>query len=291
MLSMTGFGRCEWEQDGRRITVELKTVNNRYLDMNLRMPKGLSAQEEILRSRIKDRLARGHVDGFVTYQNLRQDAKTVTVDMPLAMGYLKAADEVAALGLEKRISALDILRLPDMVTVTQPEEDADALNALVLAATDRALDQLIAMRAKEGENLKRDLLEKLAAVEGFVARIKERAPLVVEDYRSRLTQRVKELLDGQTVLDEGRLANEVAIFSDRCSIAEELARLDSHIAQAHSLLEEKEPVGRKLDFLVQEFNREANTICSKSNDLTITQAGLALKNEIEKIREQVQNVE
>ena len=291
LLSMTGFGRCELEENGRRITVELKSVNNRYLDANIRMPRVLNLLEESVRGKIKSRLARGRVDVFIHYENLREDAKTAQVDVALLRGYLKALEVIGAEGaMENNVTLADIMRLPELVTLTTASEDMDAVTDLLNRALDAALDQMVEMRTVEGARMQADIEEKLAAVETTLAQVYECAPKVAEEYRSRLAARLEELL-GNIPLDEARLANEAAIFSDRCSIAEELARLTSHIEHTRMILQEKEPVGRKLDFIVQEFNREVNTICSKANDLVVTNCGLTMKNDIEKIREQVQNIE
>jgi len=291
LLSMTGFGRCELEENGRRITVELKSVNNRYLDANIRMPRVLNLLEEAVRSRIKERLARGRVDVFIHYENLREDSKTAQVDVALLRGYMKALEVIGEeSSLANNVTLADLMRLPELVTLTTASEDMDAVTDLLNRALDGALDQMVEMRTIEGAKMQADIEEKLASVESTLEKVYERAPQVAEEYRARLAARLEELL-GNIPLDEARLANEAAIFSDRCSIAEELARLTSHIAHTRLILEEKEPVGRKLDFIVQEFNREVNTICSKANDLVVTNCGLTMKNDIEKIREQVQNIE
>lgn len=291
ILSMTGFGRCELEAEGRRVVVEIKSVNNRYLDVNIRLPRAMSLLEEAVRGQIKARLSRGRVDVFVHYENLREDAKSAQVDVALLQGYMAAlAVMEKESGLENNVTLADLMRLPELITLSAASEDVDELARLMEEALDKALDQLIEMRRAEGEKMRADIEEKLKAIEDKRAEVAVRAPVVVEEYRARLSARLEELL-GDVALDEGRLANEVALFSDRCSIAEELARLNSHIEQTRAMLAADEPVGRKLDFMMQEFNREVNTICSKANDLAITNAGLTMKNEIEKMREQVQNIE
>lgn len=291
LLSMTGFGRCELEAEGRRMVVEIKSVNNRYLDVNIRLPKVMSLLEETVRGRIKSRVARGRVDVFIHYENLREDAKSAQVDVALLKGYLAAlAVMEKESGLANNVTLADLMRLPELVTLSAASEDMDALTALMNRTLDEALDQLVDMRQAEGEKLRADIEEKLSAIERMRDTVADRAPMVVEEYRARLAARLEELL-AEVALDEGRLANEVALFSDRCSIAEELTRLSSHIGQTRIMLADGGPVGRKLDFMMQEFNREVNTICSKANDLAITNAGLSMKNEIEKMREQVQNIE
>ena len=290
MQSMTGYGRGRAERDGRVISVELKSVNHRFLDLSLRMPKNLGFLEEAARRLLSGRLGRGHVDVFVNYENRREDAKSLSIDTAKAMALCGAGRELgAALGLAQSLTAADLLRFPDVVTLRENEEDSAALGALFEEAMDGALSQLIAMRAREGETLRRDVLEKAEAIEGLRQKIASRAPGVVEQYRQKLRERLTDLLQGR--LDEARFATEVAIFADRASIDEELVRLLSHLEQILKLCGEEEPVGRRLDFLVQELNREFNTIGSKAMDAEITRQVVSGKNEIEKLREQVQNIE
>ena len=289
MLSMTGYGRAARERDGRQMTIELKSVNHRFLDLAFRMPRNLLFLEEPTRKALGARLSRGHVDVFVTYRNLRSDARTVTVDRALYDAYARALDSVAGGDLKDDRSLMSIARLPDVLVVSEAEEDRDAVTALMLETLNEALDQLVAMRAREGEAMRRDLSEKVDAIERMTARIGERYPQTVEEYRNRLRTAVEELI-GQQV-DETRLLTEVAVMADRSAIAEELVRLNSHVAALRRLFEDPEPIGRRLDFLVQELNRETNTITSKSQDIPITQLALDMKSEIEKLREQLQNVE
>ena len=289
MLSMTGYGRAARERDGRQMTIELKSVNHRFLDLAFRMPRNLLFLEEAARKALGARLSRGHVDVFVTYKNLRSDTRTVTVDRALYDAYARALDSVAGGDLQDDRSLMSIARLPDVLVVSEAEEDRDAVTALMLDTLNEALDQLLAMRAREGEAMRRDLSEKVDAIERMTARIGERYPQTVEEYRNRLRAAVEELI-GQQV-DETRLLTEVVVMADRSAIAEELVRLNSHVAALRRLFEDPEPIGRRLDFLVQELNRETNTITSKSQDIPITQLALDMKSEIEKLREQLQNVE
>jgi len=289
MLSMTGYGRAARERDGRQMTIELKSVNHRFLDLAFRMPRNLLFLEEAARKALGARLSRGHVDVFVTYKNLRSDARTVTVDRALYDAYARALDSVAGGDLQDDRSLMSIARLPDVLVVSEAEEDRDAVTALMLDTLNEALDQLLAMRAREGEAMRRDLSEKVDAIERMTAQIGERYPQTVEEYRNRLRAAVEELI-GQQV-DETRLLTEVVVMADRSAIAEELVRLNSHVAALRRLFEDPEPIGRRLDFLVQELNRETNTITSKSQDIPITQLALDMKSEIEKLREQLQNVE
>ena len=291
MFSMTGFGKGEYKADGIEISVEVKTVNNRYLDVAIKSPKIFNAYEEIIRSAVRERITRGHLDVFVNYIDKRERPKSLYVDAGAAAGDCAAAkkrkDMVTGRADDFTLTAL--MRSPDVVRQEETQGADEALLNALQAALCKALDNLNAMRKKEGEKLSDDMLSRMDAVEKLVDEISARAPLVAAQYKSKLEERMKEILNG-AAYDEARLLTEVAVFTDKANIDEELTRLRSHIAQFRNICRE-ERVGRKLDFLVQEFNRECNTVCSKSNDLKVTDCGLALKNEIEKIREQVQNVE
>ena len=290
MQSMTGYGRALVEEDGREMTVEIKSVNHRFLDVSCRLPRALGFLEDAVRRGVSARLARGHVDVFVSYVNRRQDARRVHVDTALARAYQSAIRElVAVLEDGQDMPLAEYARLPDVLTVTECEEDQDAVRALFERALDAALAQLIAMRVREGENMRRDMLAKMDALAALRGQIAQRAPLVVQEYREKLGNRLSALLGGE--LDEARFVTEVAIFADRAAIDEELVRLESHIAQIRSTASESQPVGRRLDFLVQELNREVNTIGSKASDTHIARLVVAAKGEIEKLREQVQNIE
>lgn len=292
LQSMTGFGRCEIERDGRRMNVEIKTVNSRFLEASIRLPRVLSALEETARGRIRARLARGRCDVFIHYQNLRSDSREATVDEGLLAAYLTAYRKIADMGgLPNDATAGLLARMPDVLTISDAQEDEEALQALLCDTVDGAVDNLVQMRTVEGGKLAEDIEGRLQEMERHLSMVEGRADLVVAEYRDRLYARIAELTEGKAPVDEARLATEVALFADRCAIDEEVVRLRSHISGCRDMLQEAKPVGRNLDFLVQEFNREVNTICSKSSDLTITQAGLAMKNEVEKIREQVQNIE
>lgn len=290
MKSMTGYGRCHIEEDGREMTVEVKSVNHRFLDISYRLSRTLSFLDDVVRKGVSARLARGHVDVFVSYANHRQDAKEVRVDTALAVAYKDALSQLAAaVGLEASVPLSDYARLPDVLTVQEKEEDQQAVRELFERALSGALDHLIDMREQEGARMREDILEKIANIESIRNRVAERAPLVVAEYRDKLHQRIAQLTEGE--IDEARLITEVAIFADRAAIDEELVRLLSHIAAIRETSDLSEPVGRKLDFLVQELNREVNTIGSKASDTMIAQAVVSAKGEIEKLREQVQNVE
>ena len=291
MLSTTGYGKGEYIEGGLELTVEIKTVNNRYLDVAIKSPRIFAAYEDVIRTTVRKKLTRGHADVFVSVKDKRERPTALSVDLALAKAYISAAQALKAENpdLPDDITLSSVLRYPDVLK----QEDAPTLDEELTKALDVALnialDKLNEMRAVEGQKLKEDMLARVATIENLVAEISARAPQIAQEYREKLTARVKEYLENANI-DESRLLTEVAVFTDKSNIDEELTRLRSHIEQFRSIAEEG-IVGRKLDFLVQEFNREANTTCSKSNDVTITRAGLALKNEIEKIREQVQNLE
>ena len=286
MQSMTGYGRARACRDGREITIELKTVNHRFLDLSFRMPKNLMFLEDMLRARINaSALKRGHVDVFVTYANTRADAREVSVDGTLLEAFaqaLKGAKE--ALDPYRRMTAAEALS--GTLTITQAEEDAGAVGELAAEAFDAALDKLMDMRLKEGDHLRADLLSNLEELSAFRQAIEARAPEVPLEYRQRLTARLEEW---QVNADAQRVAQEVAFMADHCAIDEELSRLESHIAQFRDSVENGIEVGRKLDFLIQEMNREINTIGSKASDGQIAQCVVSAKCVVEKLREQVQN--
>ncbi len=291
MFSMTGYGKGEYKSEGIEMTVELKTVNNRYLDVVIKSPKIFNAYEETIRSVIREKITRGHMDVFVNYIDKREKAKNLYVDAGAAAGYYNAAKKLKSLypDISDDFTLTALMRSADVVRQEEVQGADETLILALKSALSAALENLNVMREKEGKKLADDMLSRISVVEKLVAQIKERAPLVSSQYKDKLEEKIKEILNGVTY-DETRLLTEVAIFVDKSNIDEELTRLNSHISQFRNICKE-ERVGRKLDFLVQEFNRECNTICSKSNDLKITDCGLALKNEIEKIREQVQNVE
>lgn len=291
MYSMTGYGRSSVEQDGRQLTIELKSVNHRFLDISFRMPRSFNFLEDAMRRQIGATLSRGHVDVFATYRNMREDSKRVDVDEALLKAYMNAFDRIEAdTGLKDDRSLSVAARLPDVLAVTEADEDQDALRDLAAKALGEALEQMRAMRAKEGDALREDISSRVDRLEAMTAQIEARYPETVNEYKQKLEARVQELLGGATV-DEQRLLQEVALMADRSAIAEETVRLHSHFQQIRGFMTATEPTGRKLDFIVQELNREVNTISSKSQDVPITNLVVEAKAEIEKIREQVQNVE
>ena len=288
--SMTGYGRCTLAQDGREVTIELKSVNHRFLDLAFRMPRSFAFLENDMRAHISNKLARGHVDIFVTYKNSRDDARKVTLDSALLGEYLitlrqGGIDHM----LDDNLRLRDVLSMQDVLTVEEADEDQQALSALTLSALDTALDSLCAMRRREGEAMRGDVETRLDTLERTAHAIDERAPQWLEEYRQRLRARIEEICQMQ--LDEARLTQEVALAADKAAVDEETVRLRSHIAQMRDLLKQSEPAGRKLDFLVQEMNREVNTTGSKSSDLILTGMVVDAKAELEKIREQIQNIE
>ena len=291
MQSMTGYGKGTASRDGREITVECKSVNHRFLDIGLRLPRLLSCIEEVLRNEIGAALSRGHMDVFVHYSNTRADARTVRVDEPLLSAYIAAAREAnAGVGLTDDLTLQSVLRLPDVTTIVLAEDDGETLKALTEEAVRGALEALIVMRAAEGEKLKADMAGRLAVLAGLHEEMAVRAPAIAQGYRDKLNERIRAVLD-EAVVDTARLATEVALFADKAAIDEELVRIASHIHQFEALLASAEPVGRKLDFLLQELGREFNTVGSKANDSALTQIVLTGKAELEKLREQIQNVE
>ena len=291
MLSMTGYGKGSYAENGIELTCEIKTVNNRYLDVSIKAPRLFAAYEETARGIVREKLTRGHADVFVTLKDKREKPSALTVDTALALSYMQAVQTVkeAFPDLQDDVTVSSVLRYPDVLKSEDSQVLDEALITALQVALNSALDNLNEMRRIEGEKLKADMLSRMETIENLVGEIATRAPIVANEYKEKLLARVKEYLDGAQ-MDEGRILTEVAVFTDKSNIDEELTRLRSHIEQFRSICKET-VVGRKLDFLVQEFNREANTTCSKSNDVTVTRLGLALKNEIEKVREQVQNVE
>ena len=291
MRSMTGYGKGEAEANGRSVTVELKTVNHKFFDWNTKMPKGFLFAEDEAKKAVAKEVARGHVDVYITVRQTEAQAAEYRADVALASKYVAAAKELSeAVGVPFDIGALALAKNPDILALETVEADDEELKALLMTALSDALKGLVVMRENEGEALRRDITEKLDSMSVSVQKVAELAPAVVEEYRKKLTARITELL-GSAVADMSRVATEVALFADKCAVDEEISRLKAHIAAMRGYLAADGPVGRKLDFLVQEMNREANTIGSKANDLDITREVLSLKNDIEKIREQAQNVE
>jgi len=291
LKSMTGYGRAVQTLHDRTITVEMRAVNHRYLDCTVKLARPFIFLEESVKRSVQSRVVRGKLEVFVTIENSQSDDVQVTFNRHLFGAYYQAMTEMCSeYSLKNDISAVALGRYPDVFTVERRDVDPEELTADVQLVLAETLDSFDSMRIREGQKLYEDVLEKTAHIEAMVAQVKERCPGVVKDYRQKLEQRIRELLDGVQV-EESRLITETALFADKVAVDEELVRLGSHIEQLRGMVEQKEPIGRKLDFLVQEFNREVNTIGSKANDLTITRLVVDMKSEIEKIREQIQNVE
>ena len=289
--SMTGFGRCEVQKDARKFTVELKGVNHRYIDVNIRMPKKLNFFETAIRTLLKSYATRGKVDIFITYEDSSQNQVAVKYNEALAAEYLKYLNRMAEeFGLENDVRVSTLSRYPEIFTMEEQAEDEEELWNGLREALEGAFAQFVETRTTEGENLKKDILEKLGILEELVGYIEERSPQIVREYREKLEEKTKELLaDAQ--IEDSRIAAEVILFADKICTDEEVVRLKSHISHMRNTLEEKEGIGRKLDFIAQEMNREANTILSKANDIEVSDCAISLKTEIEKIREQIQNIE
>ena len=291
LLSMTGYGSAKGSVEGQEITVELKSVNNRYLDCSVRLPRNFLFAEDTIKQAVSAGVSRGKVDVFVSAQASQDSGTVVSVNEELARGYRDAVARIAeTLGLESGLNAFSLARFPDVLTVERRELDKDKAAAALSEITAKAVEEFNAMREREGERLRRDMLGKLETIEGFVSVVEERSPQTVKEYRERLEARLRDILADRS-LDEQRVITEAAIFADRTAVDEETVRLRSHIAQFRTMLEEGSPIGRKMDFLVQEFNRESNTIGSKCSDASLAKVVVDLKSEIEKIREQLQNVE
>ena len=289
--SMTGYGRAREMHNGRDITVEVRSVNNRYLDCTVKMPRAYIFVEDRMKARVQQAISRGKVDVFVTIDASAADAAVVAVNEPLARGYYDALTRLKTMfGLPGDVTPEVLAKFPDVLAVTKAEEDVEAIAADICAVLDDALTSYNAMRAVEGEKLAADVAGRITTIETVVGKVEERSPQTVAAYRQRLETKMQEVLQS-TAIDESRILTEAAIFADKIAVDEETVRLRSHIAQLRAMLVSDEPVGRKLDFLIQEVNRECNTIGSKCNDLTIAQDVVNMKAEVEKIREQVQNME
>lgn len=289
--SMTGFGRDELLQNDRKFSVEIRAVNHRYLDLNIRMPKKLALFESQVRTVLKEYMERGKVDVFIGYEDYHEAEGALKYNDKLAGEYLKHLKEMSeSFDLEFDVRVSTLARFPDVFTMEETAVDEETLWAILEKPLRGAASHFAAAREKEGENLKADLLAKLDQMKEYVALIEERSPKIIEEYKSSLREKVKDLLSDNS-LDEGRIAAEVTIYADKICVDEETVRLKSHIDAMRNELLKTGAVGRKLDFIAQEMNREANTILSKSTDLSISDTGINLKTDIEKIREQVQNIE
>lgn len=289
--SMTGFGRGENAGRYKHVTAEIKSVNHRYSEIMVKLPRQYSFLEDNIRRHTLEEISRGRVEIYLKLEDNALWKRQVQVDKELAVAYHNALKDLAYITeTDLSVGAKEIALFPDVLTLEEPQENLEEIWEDILPAVDKALKALLQMRLDEGSKLKTDLLDRLDYISSLHKKVEEKSPLVVNQYKEKLQARMKELLDGAQI-DETRIAVEVAMFADRCSIAEETVRLNSHIGQFHKILAEKNPIGRKLDFLLQEMNREINTIGSKANDLEITQHVVEMKSELEKLREQVQNIE
>ncbi len=291
MNSMTGYGKFIVAESDRQITVEIKSVNNRYLDINCRIPKALSAVEDTVKRTIKKYLRRGSVDVFFNYENNSPQGKRIIVDGILADAYIEASKKLAAeYGIENDFSVTDLMRTQEVIKIDSEAEDEQLLKTLADKCTEGAVKELNRMRATEGKTIADDLAKIVANIGEALSKAEKRAPKVVEEYSQKLRAKITELLSGVEI-DEARLLNETAFFADKADINEEISRLHSHIAQFTSALSSDQPQGRNLDFISQEMGREINTMGSKSNDTELTNLVVYMKNELEKIKEQIRNVE
>lgn len=289
--SMTGFGRCERATDQYKLSVELRAVNHRYLDLSVKMPKRFHHFESAIRNLLKDYIQRGKVDVFINYEDYTAERLCLKYNRTLAaeyVQYLKEMSEQFAIGMD--LTAASLAGMPEVLTMEQAQEDEEAVWKLLSGALKEAAEALVKSRETEGAHLKADLLGKLDCMEGLVGSVEERAPRLAAEYRAKLEEKIRELLAGSAV-DESRIAMEAAIFADKTCVDEETVRLRSHIGHTRNELRAGGNVGRKLDFIAQEMNREANTILSKAGDMEVSEKAIALKTEIEKVREQIQNIE
>ncbi len=289
--SMTGYGSAKGQAAGLNISVELKSVNNRYLDTSVRLPRSFLFAEDAVKSAVQSHISRGKVDVFVTVDASSAGDVTVRINEPLLKGYIDAVRHISEeYSLPDELTALDVSRLPDVLSVEKKDLDAEEISAAVTRITEQALADFDAMRLREGEKLRDDVLGRLKTIDALVTTVEREAPKTVADYRARLEQKMREVLDTAGI-DESRILAEAAIFADHIAVDEETVRLRSHMSQLTGMINGSSPTGRKIDFLIQEFNREANTIGSKCQSSDIAHVVVDLKSEIEKIREQIQNIE
>lgn len=291
IYSMTGYGGAKGELDSIAVSAELKSVNNRFLDVSVRLPKSYLFAEEAIRTAVAAKVSRGKVDVFVSVDSSAADTVTIKVNQPLAEAYVAAVKTLSEqYDLHNDLTALSLARFPELLSTSREDADRDTVTKAIVSVLETALDDYNAMRAREGEKLRADLLSKLDNIERMVAVVEDRSPQTVAEYRQKLTDKMQETLASAAV-DEARILQEAAIYADRVAVDEETVRMRSHLAQFRQMLADGSPIGRKLDFLIQEMNREANTTGSKCADSQIAKVVIDMKAEIEKIREQVQNIE
>ena len=290
--SMTGYGKQSLNVDGREYQIEIKSVNHRYLDINIKMPKTLSYLEEIVKKEISEKIKRGKVDVFITYENNSKEGRNITINKELAKLYIEQLKELAE---EEKISSnievMEIAKFPDILTIKADEED-EKIKQEIIQVTTEATNKIVEMKAIEGEKIAQDLLQRISKIENKIMEISSKSTGLIEEYVVKLEKRIQEILKTEEI-DKSRIAQEVVIYADKCSIQEEITRLKSHIYQFRNLItnNQNETIGKKLDFIIQEMNRETNTIGSKANNLEITNGVIDIKTEIEDIREQIQNIE
>ncbi len=291
MKSMTGFGRAKLEKNNRIYQVEMKSVNHKYSDITIKLPRTLSYLEENVKKEVSSNIARGKIDIFVSFENYSEEGKEIVINQELVKEYMKQFTLLAKQNnLSLNIPVTEITKLPDVLTLKETEESEDVIKQELLECLQEAIIHFNNMREQEGNKIKEDLLKRIQKIEEKVEKISEYSTRLVEEYVVKLEQRIKELLKTD-VVDEARIAMEVVLYADKCSVEEEVTRLRSHILQFKNMLEETKPVGKKIDFLLQEMNRETNTIGSKSGSLDITNLVINIKTELEDIREQIQNIE
>ncbi len=289
--SMTGYGKGVAENADAKVTIEMKSVNHRYLDLSIKLPKKLNFLEQAVRNKISSTISRGKVDLYITLEEHSDASYQVSVNEAMAKKYFDSISSMAdAIGVANDIKASHIVRLPDVIELVETDADEDSLKGLVFEALETCLMQFVASRVTEGGRIEADLLSKMEEMTGLVAQLEDKSPAIIEEYKRRLTDKISELLDDNHI-DEGRIAQEVTIYADKVCIDEEMVRLKSHVAETKDTLKLDAEVGRKLDFLAQELNREANTILSKSTNAEVADIGISLKTLIEKVREQIQNIE
>ncbi|WP_458458964.1 YicC/YloC family endoribonuclease [Pseudobutyrivibrio sp.] len=289
--SMTGYGKSFAENENARVTIEMKSVNHRYLDLNIKLPKKLNFLESLIRNKISESIFRGKVDVYITLNEHSDACYKVSINDIIAKEYFDSISAMATkLGIDNDLKASNIVRLPDVIELEETDSDEDELKSLVLSALSDCINQFIDARIAEGARLEEDLIAKMDEMLVLVDKLEKRSPVIIEEYKTRLTTKIHELLEDNHI-DESRIAQEVTMYADKVCIDEEMVRLKSHVAETRSVFELDKEVGRKLDFLAQELNREANTILSKSTDVEIADIGITLKTLIEKVREQIQNIE
>lgn len=289
--SMTGYGGAKGSVEGLDISIELKSINNRYLDTSVRLPRSFLFAEDGIKAAVQRHISRGKVDVFVSIDSSAAGDMTVKINQPLLKGYIEAVNSIAnEYGLPNDMTAMSVCRFPDVLSVEKKDMDAEAITSGIIAIAEQALEDFDSMRLREGEKLRDDVLSKLGTIESLVSVVEQESPKTLADYRARLESKMAEVL-GSAGIDENRILAEAAIFADRIAVDEETVRLRSHMSQLKTMISGNSPTGRKIDFLIQEFNREANTIGSKCQNSHIAHVVVDLKSEIEKIREQIQNIE